>query len=146
MTLLSQITEDRKQAMRDKNEIKKIILNYALAQIKNKKIELQKDPEDADIIQIIKKEVKALNESISFLEKADKAQELEEEKQKKTILEFYLPQTLSREKTEEAIKKTIAELGITDIKTGRWQVMKALMATYKGEIDGSLVNEIINTL
>ncbi|HCY21796.1 TPA: hypothetical protein DIC40_08370 [Patescibacteria group bacterium] len=119
MTLLSQITEDRKQAMRDKNEIKKIILNYALAQIKNKKIELQKDPEDADIIQIIKKEVKALNESISFLEKADKAQELEEEKQKKTILEFYLPQTLSREKTEEAIKKTIAELGITDIKTGR---------------------------
>ncbi|AHB40981.1 hypothetical protein P148_SR1C00001G0171 [candidate division SR1 bacterium RAAC1_SR1_1] len=146
MTLLSQITEDRKQAMRDKNEIKKIILNYALAQIKNKKIELQKDPEDADIIQIIKKEVKALNESISFLEKADKAQELEEEKQKKTILEFYLPQTLSREKTEEAIKKTIAELGITDIKTGRGQVMKALMATYKGEIDGSLVNEIINTL
>lgn len=146
MTLLSQITEDRKQAMRDKNEIKKTILNYALAQIKNKKIELQKDTEDADIIQIIKKEVKALNESIGFLEKAEKSQELEEEKQKKIILEFYLPQTLSREKTEEAIKKTIAELGITDIKTGRWQVMKALMATYKWEIDGSLVNEIINTL
>lgn len=117
-----------------------------LAQVKYKKIELQKDPEDADIVQIIKKEIKALNESIGFLEKANKVQELEEEKQKKTILEFYLPQTMSREQTEEVIKKTIAELGITDIKTGRWQVMKSLMATYKGEIDGSLVNEIINTL
>lgn len=146
MTLLSQITEDRKQAMRDKNEIKKTILNYALAQIKNKKIELQKDPEDADIIQIIKKEVKALNESIGFLEKAEKAQELEEEKQKKIILEFYLPQTMSREQTQEIITKTIAELGIDDIKTQRGQVMKELMAKYKWEIDGSLVNEIINNL
>lgn len=146
MTLITKLTEDRKQAMRDKNELKKTIINYVLAQIKNKKIELQKDPEDADVIQIIKKEVKAINESIWFLEKAEKALELEEEKQKKAILEFYLPQTMSREQTEEIIKKTITELGITDIKTWRWQIMKELMAKYKGEIDGSLVNEIINTL
>ncbi len=146
MTLLSQITEDRKQAMRDKNELKKTILNFVLAQIKYKKIELQKDPEDTDIIQIIKKEVKALIESIGFLEKADKPQELEEEILKKTILEFYLPQTMPREQTEDIIKKTITELGITDIKTGRGQLMKELMAKYKGEIDGSLVNEILNTL
>jgi len=64
MTLITQITEDRKQAMRDKNEIKKTILNFVLAQVKYKKIELQKDPEDVDVIQIIKKEVKALSESI----------------------------------------------------------------------------------
>lgn len=146
MTLISQITEDRKQAMRDKNELKKTILNYVLAQIKYKKIELQKDPEDADVIQIIKKEVKALAESIGFLEKAEKVQELQEEKEKKIILEAYLPQTLSREKTEEIIKKMVIDLGITDLKTGRGQLMKELMATYKGEIDGSLVNEIINTL
>lgn len=146
MTLLSQITEDRKQAMRDKNELKKTILNFVLAQIKYKKIELQKDPEDADVVQILKKEVKALVESIGFLEKANKPQELEEELMKKTILEFYLPQTMSREQTEEIIKKTIADLGITDIKTGRGQLMKELMAKYKGEIDGSLVNDILNTL
>jgi uncharacterized protein len=119
MTLLSQITEDRKQAMRDKNNLKKTILNFVLAQVKYKKIELQKDPEDSDIIQIIKKEVKAIKESIGFLEKADKAQELEEEKQKKSILEAYLPQTMSREQTQEIITKSISELGITDIKTQR---------------------------
>ncbi|MDD3262449.1 MAG: GatB/YqeY domain-containing protein [Candidatus Absconditabacteria bacterium] len=146
MTLITQITEDRKQAMRDKNELKKTILNYVLAQIKYKKIELQKDPEDADIIQIIKKEVKALSESIGFLEKAEKIQELQDEKDKKSILESYLPATMPREQTEEIIKKTITELGITDIKTGRGLLMKELMAKYKGEIDGSLVNEIINTL
>lgn len=146
MTLTIQLTEDRKQAMRDKSDLKKTIINYILAQIKNKKIEIQKDPEDADVIQIIKKEVKALNEAIGFLEKTDKTQELEEEKQKKAILEFYLPQTMSREQTEEIIKKTMTDLGITDIRTQRWQVMKELMAKYKWEIDGSLVNDIINTL
>ena len=146
MTLITQITEDRKQAMRDKNEIKKTILNFVLAQVKYKKIELQKDPEDVDVIQIIKKEVKALSESIWFLEKAEKIQELQEEKDKKSILESYLPATMPREQTEEIIKKTITELGITDIKTGRWLLMKELMAKYKWEIDGSLVNEIINTL
>lgn len=146
MTLLSQITEDRKQAMRDKNDLKKTILNFVLAQVKYKKIELQKDPEDADVIQILKKEVKALIESIGFLEKANKPQELEEEIMKKAILEFYLPQTMSREQTEEIIKKTITELGIADIKTGRGQLMKELMAKHKGEIDGNMVNEILNTL
>ena len=131
MTLLSQITEDRKQAMRDKNELKKTILNFVLAQIKYKRIELQKEPEDAEVVQILKKEIKALNESIGFLEKANKSQELEEEVQKKTLLEFYLPQTMSREQTEEIVKKTITELGISDIKTGRGQLMKELMAKYK---------------
>ena len=146
MTLTAQITEEWKQAMRDKNTIKKTILNMVLAQIKYKKIELQKDPEDSEVIQIIKKEVKALNETISFLEKADKPQELTEEKEKKTILEKYLPQMMSKEQTEEIVKKTIAELGIDNIQTWRGQLMKELMGKYKGEIDGSLVNEILNTL
>jgi uncharacterized protein YqeY len=83
MTLVSQITEDWKQAMRDKQEIKKTILNFVLAQIKYKKIELQKDPDDADVVQILKKEIKALIESISFLEKTGKENELLEEEQKK---------------------------------------------------------------
>jgi uncharacterized protein YqeY len=57
-TLLQTITEDWKQAMRDKSEPKKTLLNFVLAQVKYKKIELQKDPEDADVIQILKKEIK----------------------------------------------------------------------------------------
>jgi len=146
MTLSNQITEDRKQAMRDRDELKKTILNYVLAQVKYKKIELQKDPEDEDVVQIIKKETKALNESIWFLEKANKVQEIEQEKLKKSILETYLPETMSREQTEEIVKTLIWELGISDLKTWRWQLMKELMARYRGKIDWPLVNEIINSL
>ena len=146
MTLLAQITEDWKQAMRDKAEPKKTVLNFVLAQAKYKKIELQKDPEDADMVQILKKEIKAFNEAIGFMEKANKPEDIEVELQKKAILEAYLPQTMSKEQSKELIQKLVAELGITDLKTQRGMLMKELMAKHKSEIDGALVNEVINEM
>lgn len=64
MTLLERLTHDYKEAMKQKDEIKKLVLNLILAKIKNKKIELQKDLEDIDIVAIIKKEVKEILETI----------------------------------------------------------------------------------
>jgi len=145
MTLLEQITEDYKQAMKNHEEVKKLALNYLLAQIKNKKIELRADPTDDDVIAVIKKEIKSLNETLLFLEKANKTDEISIETQKKEILESYLPAMLSREETEALIDETITKLWITDLKTQRWLLMKELMANHKSELDGSLVNDIINS-
>jgi uncharacterized protein YqeY len=64
MNLQDTLFADYKQAMKDKNVTKKMILNYVIAQIKNKKIEIQKDVEDIDVLKIIKKEVKAISEAI----------------------------------------------------------------------------------
>ena len=145
MTLLEQITEDYKQAMKNHEEVKKIALNYLLAQIKNKKIELRADPTDDDIISVIKKEIKSLNEALLFLEKANKVDEIAIETQKKEVLESYLPAMLSREQSETLITETIAKLWITDLKTQRWLLMKELMANHKSELDGAVVNDIINS-
>ena len=145
MTLLEQITEDYKQAMKNHEEVKKLALNYLLAQIKNKRIELRADPTDDDIIAVIKKEIKSLNETLLFLEKANKTDEISIETQKKEILESYLPAMLSKEQTEALIDETITKLWITDLKTQRWLLMKELMANHKSELDGSLVNDIINS-
>lgn len=147
MTLLEQISNDYKEAMKAREEVKKSVLNFLLAQAKNKKIEIQKDLEDADVISLIKKEIKMIMETIGFLEKSDKAdkeREIEIELQKKLFLEFYLPATMNKEKTAELITKLVKELEITDLRTQRGLLMKELMANYKSEIDGSLVNEVIN--
>ena len=145
MSLLEQITEDYKQAMKNHEEVKKLALNYLLAQIKNKKIELRTDPTDDDVIAVIKKEIKSLNETLLFLEKANKSDEIAIETQKKEILESYLPAMLSREQTETLINETITKLWITDLKTQRGLLMKELMANHKSELDGSVVNDIINS-
>lgn len=132
--------------MKNKETLKKSALNYLIAQVKNKKIELQRDPNDEEIVAIIKKEVKSLNEAISFLEKANKPEELQEEKEKKLILESYLPATLDEEQTKALIVATISKLNITDLKTQRGLLMKELMATHKAELDTALLNSLINTM
>ncbi len=146
MSLLDQIMSDYKQAMITKEEPKKTVLNTIIARAKNKKIELQKELEDAEIVQLIKKEIKEIVESMSFLEKANKQEDLEIEKQKKLLLEFYLPATMSAEQTKDLINKLIADLNITDLAKQRWIIMKELMANYKSQIDWSLVNEVINSM
>ena len=144
--MFEKIQKDYIWAMKNKETLKKSALNYLIAQIKNKKIELQRDPNDEEIISIIKKEVKSLNEAISFLEKANKPEELQEEKEKKLILENYLPATLNEEQTKPLIVATISKLNITDLKTQRGLLMKELMAAHKTELDPALLNSLINTM
>ena len=144
--MFEKIQKDYIQAMKNKETLKKSALNYLIAQIKNKKIELQRDPNDEEIISVIKKEVKSLNEAISFLEKANKPEELQEEKEKKLILENYLPATLNEEQTKTLIVATISKLNITDLKTQRGLLMKELMAAHKTELDPALLNSLINTM
>ena len=144
--MFEKIQKDYIWAMKNKEILKKSALNYLIAQIKNKKIELQRDPNDEEIVTLIKKEVKSLNEAISFLEKANKPEELQEEKEKKLILESYLPATLDEEQTKALIVATISKLNITDLKTQRGLLMKELMTTHKAELDTALLNSLINTM
>ncbi len=141
---MDQLTNDYKEAMKQRQETKKLALNYVLAQAKNKKIELQTDLTDDDIIALLKKEIKAINEALGFLEKANKPAEIAIEQEKKAVLESYLPAMLSPEQTETLIDTLITQLAITDLKTQRGLLMKELMAHHKSEIDGATVNEIIN--
>ena len=146
MSLLEQIQKDYIQAMKDRDNIKKSALNYIIAQLKNKKIELQKELEDGDVVKVLKKEIKSIWESIWFLEQANKQDELEEEKAKKVLLEFYLPQCKSVEETKSIIEWLISELWITELAKQRWQVMWAIKQKYGEEIDGSIANEVINSM
>jgi uncharacterized protein YqeY len=64
MTLYNRLLLDYKEAMKNKLETKKVVLNTVISKIKNKEIEIQKALEDIDIISILKKEVKEILETI----------------------------------------------------------------------------------
>ena len=78
-------------------------------------------------------------------DKANKTSEIEIESKKRDILQLYLPAMLSNEQTEKLIDEIIVKLGITDLKTQRWLLMKELMASHKSELDWTIVNDIINS-
>lgn len=131
MTLYDRLLHDYKEAMKNKSETQKTVLNLVLAKIKNKEIEMQKTLEDVDVISILKKEVKEILETIGFLKQANKSDEVIVEEQKKALLEFYLPAAMTKEQTTEIIKKLISDTNITDLRTQRGLLMKELMANYK---------------
>lgn len=146
MSLFETIQKDYIQAMKNRDNTKKSALNYILAQIKNKEIEIQQKLQDVDIVKILKKEIKAICETILFLEKTDKKEELAEEKSKKILLEFYLPQVKSKEETKTIIEWLISELWITELAKQRWQIMWAIKSQFWEEIDWSIANEVINEM
>ena len=135
--------QDYKIAMKERQENRKIILNYLIAQIKNKKIEVQRELTDDEVLSLIRKEVKSLGEAILFLQKAGKLEDLRAEEEKKEVLESYLPQLLDKEKTRNLIQKVISDLGLQDIQKQRGLLMKELMGKYRGELDPSVINEVL---
>lgn len=143
MSLEKRISDEYMQAFKEKDEARKPILNYIVAQLKNKHIELQKDLEDDDVISVIKKEIKARNEALEYLEKAGNTEEITKEKNNITILSEYVPAMLSEEQLHVLIEETIMNLGVQDLKADRGKVVGAIMASHKSAVDGKLLNEII---
>ena len=141
--MIEKIMQDYKIAMKERQENRKIILNYLIAQIKNKKIEVQRELTDDEVLSLIRKEVKSLGEAILFLQKAGKIEDLRAEEEKKRLLESYLPQLLDKEATKSLIQKVISDLGLQDIQTQRGLLMKELMGKYRGELDPSVINEVL---
>ena len=143
MKMIEKIMQDYKIAMKERQENRKIILNYLIAQIKNKKIEVQRELTDDEVLSLIRKEVKSLGEAILFLQKAGKIEDLRAEGEKKRLLESYLPQLLDKEATKSLIQKVISDLGLQDIQKQRGLLMKELMGKYRGELDPSVINEVL---
>ena len=143
MKMIEKIMQDYKIAMKERQENRKIILNYLIAQIKNKKIEVQRELTDDEVLSLIRKEVKSLGEAMLFLQKAGKLEDLRAEEEKKEVLESYLPQLLDKESTKNLIQKVISDLRLTDIQKQRGQLMKELMGKYRGELDPSVINEVL---
>lgn len=85
--MIEQIMQDYKIAMKERQENRKLILNYLISQIKNKKIDLQRELTDEEVVNLIRKQVKSLQEGMLFLEKAGKGDALRTEEEKRKILE-----------------------------------------------------------
>ncbi|HBL39090.1 TPA: aspartyl-tRNA amidotransferase [Candidatus Uhrbacteria bacterium] len=145
MPLPEQIMNDVKVAMKAKEAQTLSTLRLLQSSLKNKKIELGKELEEGDVISVVKKEVKALEDSIvSFVQGAreDLAQKARAEVE---TLKNYLPEEMSDERLETIVKEALAEIGaVTKAEMGK--VMGAVMGKVAGSADGKRVKAIVEKL
>ena len=141
--MIEQIMQDYKIAMKERQENRKLIFNYLISQVKNKKIDLQRELTDEEVVNLIRKEVKSLQEGMLFLQKAGKGDELKIEEEKRKVLEWYLPQLMTKEQTKNLIQQMVVELGLIDLQKQKGLLMKEIMSKYRGSIDPELVNQVL---
>lgn len=168
MSLLTQLNNDLKEALKANDEVRKTTLRAVLAGTKqallDKRQALAKklSPsgnltaehtaqlealtlEDADILPVLQKEAKLRQESILDAQKAERPDLVGGAEAELKVIEAYLPRQLGRAEIVELAKAAIAEAGVSDLKQ-LGAVMKILTPRTKGQADGKLVNEVVREL
>lgn len=142
MSLKEKLMEDLKDAMKNKNEIKKntvTMIKAAILQVeKDKQITL----EDDAITEIIAKEAKKRKDAIVEFEKAGRQDLIDQTNEELAIIKDYLPEELSTEELTKIIEETIAEVGAETMKD-MGKVMQAVKTKTAGRADGKVINEIV---
>lgn len=145
MTLKEQLAQDLKDAMKEKDAVRKNTVQFIRASIlqveKDQKITLS----DEGIIEVLAKELKKRKDVLPEYEKSGRNDLIENLKREIEIIESYLPKQLSREELEEIVKQEIQNTNATSMKD-IGKVMQAVLPRVKGRADGKVVNEIAKNL
>jgi uncharacterized protein YqeY len=150
MDLRQQLMDDLKDAMRQKDELRKRTIRSVIAAIKKAETELDSSGQrivldDDDILAVIAKQAKQRQESITEFRRAGREDLAAEEEAELAILQAYLPQQLTPEEIEAEARQVIQEVGASGPRD-MGKVMKPLMARLKGRADGKMANQIVREL
>lgn len=114
-----------------------LLLGTVLSEVKNRRIELRRDPADADVVDVVRKAIKKRRESIEMYDKAGRADLAEKERSEAQALEKYLPPAVSNDEIRAAIRTAI-EGGAGNIGA----VMGKVLPQFKGRAEGGTINAI----
>ena len=143
MTTTERIDADLKDAMRAKDAAKLGVLRMLKSAIKNAAIEksgAEGQLDDAEAMQVIRKQVKQRQDSIEAFEKGGRPELAAKEKDELAMLSAYLPQQISAEELSAAVRDAIAEVGATS-RAQMGAVMKELQAKIAGRADGKTLSQ-----
>lgn len=143
--LKEQLLNDLKNAMKEKDDIKKNTVQLIRAAILQIEKDKGIDVTDEMIIDIIAKEVKKRKDAAVQFEQGGRNDLLEQNNKEMQILTTYLPKQLSKEEIEEIVKNIISEVGATSMKE-MGIVMKEAKAKIGAGADGKTINEVVKAL
>ncbi len=150
LPLKQRLQNDLKDAMRQGDERRKVVVRLLIAAIRNAEVDARTDGREGilsenDLLAIVRREVKQHEESLEEARKAHREDLSTEQSSELEILRAYLPQQLSREQVVEMARQTIVDIKATSPRQ-QGEVMKVLLPRLKGQADGKLVSEVVREL
>ena len=147
MSIKDQLTEDMKQAMKDREngKLRLSVIRMVRSNIKNVEINDKKDLTDDEVLAVLMKEVKMRQDSLEEFQKAGRSELVAQAEEEIKILKKYLPEALSDEELKGIVAEVVAEVGATTMKD-MGKVMPVVMAKTKGRADGKRINAMVREL
>ncbi|MBE6028278.1 MAG: GatB/YqeY domain-containing protein [Clostridiales bacterium] len=144
MGLKEQLMQDYKDAMKNADTVRKNTVNMVRAAIKQHEVDQRVTIEDdADIVKIIKKQVKMRADALEDFVKAGRDDMLEGYKKEIEILQSYLPEEMGEEEIKAKVAEIADKLGVEKSMKSMGTLMKGVMAELKDKADGSAVNKAV---
>ncbi|NMC33344.1 MAG: GatB/YqeY domain-containing protein [Veillonellaceae bacterium] len=147
MTLRDRLTEDMKQAMREKEagKLKLSVIRMVRSAAKNIEIDHHKELDDNELLDVVAKEVKLRKDSLDEFRKANRPDLVATLEQEIAILMEYLPEQMTEAEVRALVRQAVADAQATSPKD-MGKVMALLMPKVKGRADGKLVNSLVKEL
>lgn len=145
-SIKDQISQNLKEAMKAREQLKVDTLRSALSAMKYKENEVGKDAvlSNEEELAVIQKQVKQRNDSIAEFTKAGRQELADKEIAERDILIKYLPAQKSPDEIKAIVQEIIDGLPADGRNAGA--VMKAVMPRVKGLADGNVVKQIVSQL
>lgn len=142
MDIKAKLTEDMKQAMRDKDRVRLDTVRNIRGAITNREVDGGGELDEAGVLGVIRGLAKQRTDSIEQYEAGGRQDLADVERAEKAILDAYLPAAPDAAAVAAAVEATIAELSASGMKDmGR--VMKACMDRLGPATDGKALSAAV---
>lgn len=145
MTIKDKLKEDLKTAMKEKDSIRKNVVQLIKAGVLQVEKDKQITLDDEGVLDVIAKQLKQRRDSLPDYEKSGREDLIAQLKREMDILMEYLPAQLSEEELVEIVKEAVASTGASSVKD-MGKIMAAVMPKTKGRADGREINRIAREL
>jgi len=145
MTLRDRIEAAMRDSMRARDEQRTQTLRMAMAAAQNRRIALQRDLTDEEVVDVLTRQVKQRRESVEIYRAGGRADRAELEEAEAAILAEFLPEQLDEAEIEALARTAITASGASS-PADMGRVMGHLSPQTKGRADGRLVSEVVRRL
>ena len=145
MSVLDQLNQDMKTAMKAKDRESLTTIRMIKSTIQNEEIAKGRDLTADEELTILAREKKQRLESLEEFKKADRADLVEKLEVELKIVDQYLPEQLSDDEVRVLVQETIDEVGAESMKD-MGTVMSAVMPKVQGRADGGQINGLVREL
>ncbi len=142
MSLLSQLKEEMKNAMRAKDKTRLSVIRMAISSIKQAEIDHKTPPTDENIVLVLTKMVKQRKDSIKMFSDGGRDELAANEAAEVKVIEEFLPQPLTHDEINDLINKAITETGAASM-ADMGKVMSWLKPSIQGRADLGAVSGLI---